>query len=161
MNGNAEESRVLGGSLPEDHTAGGSGTTLPQRAAVAQQGRAQRAAFMGDQPGTSDVAPMYINGRVYVVPHPLRCTARTRARRRCSLWAWPPIHGTWVHIVSRYGVLHAVDTGGETLAVLREQRCRLHATPESVDYCAPEAEPFDPRLHAALVQPLTDGWVRL
>lgn len=102
------------------------------------------------------------DGRLYVVPNPLLCTGRTTKGKRCSFNAWPAEYcGEWAYIVSRDGALYAIDAPAAFLTKARVQRCDRHATPDAPEFCAPELEVFHPQRHAALVQPLTDKWVRL
>lgn len=99
-------------------------------------------------------------GRLYVVPNPLFCTGRTTKGKRCSFNAWPGENcGEWAYIVSRAGVLYAIDAPLAWLQTARVQRCDVHA--DAPAFCAPELEPFDPQRHAFLTQPLTDEWRRL
>lgn len=102
------------------------------------------------------------SGRLYVVPNPLLCTGRTTKGKRCSFDAWPRENcGEWAYIMSRTGVLYAIDAPAGWLTETRVQRCDVHDSPDAPAFCAPEIETFDPQRHAALVQPLADEWRRL
>lgn len=96
---------------------------------------------------------------LYVVPNPMLCTGLTTKGKRCRFDAWPRDCGEWAYIVSRTGILYAIDAGPGWLPEARVQRCDVHT--DAPAFCAPEIEPFDPQRHAALMWPLTDEWRRL
>lgn len=111
-----------------------------------------------DLPQQGVVAVLASND-LYVVPNPMFCTGLTAKRQRCQFLAWPRDCGEWAYIVGRAGILYAIDAGPGWLPEARVQRCDVHT--DAPAFCAPEIELFHPQLHASLVVPLTDEWVRL
>lgn len=109
---------------------------------------------------SAELIAVLADNDLYVVPNPMLCTGLTKKRKRCRFPAWPWGHvGEWAYIVSRTGILYAIDAGPGFLPEARVQRCDVHT--DAPAFCAPEIEPFHPQRHAALMHPLTDEWRRL
>lgn len=112
-----------------------------------------------------------VGGQILCAPtevYDLQCVARTAKGKRCAKGVEPSQTASWTELKSKLGLITVYDldnarpyTNDATVARWRAQHCPLHDAPDTVDFLAPEWEPFDPTgAHAALVTPLTDDWTR-
>lgn len=103
-----------------------------------------------------------LGDRIWYLPdgvYELQCVARTRRGPRCRNVIEYGQITNWTPMRSTHGLITVYDLSGlpdATLQRWREQHCELHDSPDTVDFCSPEWEPFDAVRHAAMVTSLEE-----